>query len=178
MERLSCTLPNGLKTQVDASEARAIYFLSSQLLSMKLPEQLSKLSPIFVLSKPKLTAATSDPDSIAAQFSTTELFKTKIHLLAGESILNTYGENHHFGYGQLAKANITTESTDVYSVAHPFGELEATKHLWIRGFHEAAMLEGQAVSVEYTSKEFFIQELDTIAVCRRWSARSCMKELW
>ena len=92
---------------------------------MSLPEQFSKLPPIFVLSKPKLTAATSDPDSIAAQFSTTELFKTKIHLLAGESILNTDGENHHFGYDQLAKANITTESTDVYSVAHPFGEHEA-----------------------------------------------------
>ena len=91
------------RTRVDASEARAISFLSSQLLSMPLPEQFSKLSPIFVLSKPKLTAATSDPDSIAAQFSTTELFKTKIHLLAGESILNTDGENHHFGYDQLAK---------------------------------------------------------------------------
>ena len=56
------------------------------------------LPPIFVLSKPKLTAATSDPDSIAAQFATVELFKTKIHLLAGETILNTDGENHHFGY--------------------------------------------------------------------------------
>ena len=159
------------RTQVDASEARAISFLSSQLLSMTLPEQFSKLPPIFVLSKPKLTAATSDPDSIAAQFSTTELFKTKIHLLAGESILNTDGENHHFGYDQLAKANITTESTDVYSVAHPFGEHEAAKHQWMRGFHDAAMAEGQAVSVEYTSKEFFIQELDTIAV---WSGELCV----
>ena len=33
----------------------------------------------------------------------------------------------------------------------------------MRGFHDAAMAEGQAVSVEFTSKEFFIQELDTIA---------------
>ena len=102
-----------------------------------------------MLSKPKLTAATSEADSIAAQFATIELFKTKIHLLAGDSILNTDGENHHFGYDQLAEANITTESTDVYSAAHPFGDAEATKHLWIRGFHEAATHEGQAASVEY-----------------------------
>ena len=57
-----------------------------------------KLPPIFVLSKPKLVAATSDPDCTAAQFSTTELIKTKLHLVEGESILNTDGENHHHGY--------------------------------------------------------------------------------
>ena len=84
------------RTQVDASEAQAISFLSSQLLSMSLPEQFSMLPPIFVLSTPMLTAATSDPDSIAAQFSTAELFKTKIHLLAGESILNTREFQMHF----------------------------------------------------------------------------------
>ena len=67
---------------------------------MPLPEKFSKLSPIFVLSKAKLVAATSDADSIAAQFATTELVKTKLHLLAGESILNTDGENHHYGYDQ------------------------------------------------------------------------------
>ena len=66
-----------------------------------------KLPPIFVLSKPKLVAATTDVDSIAAQFSTTELMKTKLHLVAGESIANTDGENHHHGYDQLAKENIT-----------------------------------------------------------------------
>ena len=65
---------------------------------MKLPEQFSKLPPVFVLSKPKLTAATSEADSIAAQFATIELFKTKIHLLAGDSILSIDGENLHFGY--------------------------------------------------------------------------------
>ena len=115
---------------------------------MKLPEQFSKLPPVFVLSKPKLTAATSEAGSVAAQFATIELFKTKIHLLAGDSILNIDGENLNFGYDQLAVANITTESTDVYSAAHPFGDAEATKHLWIRGFHDAAALEGQAASVE------------------------------
>ena len=165
------------RTKVGTLEARVISFLSTQLLSMKLPEQFSMLPPIFVLSKPKLTAATSDPDSIAAQFATAELFKTKIHLLAGETILNTDGENHHFGYDQLAKANITTESTDVYSVVYPFGDAEATKHLWIRGFYEAATHEGQAVSVEYTSQEFFIRELGTIAVGAAnsvWDIDNCL----
>ena len=95
---------------------------------MPLSEMFPKLPPIFVLSKPKLVAATSDPDSIAAQFSTTELMKTKLHLVAGESILNTDGENHHHGYDQLAKDNTTTEPTDVYSIAHPFGVDEAAKH--------------------------------------------------
>ena len=96
------------RTHFNPSEARVISFLSSQLLSMTLPEQFLKLSPVFVLSVPKLTAATSDPDSIAGKFATSELMKTKVHLLAGESILNTDGENRHFGYDQLAKANITT----------------------------------------------------------------------
>ena len=71
---------------------------------------------IFVLSKPKLVAATAEADSIAAQFSTTELAKIKLHLSAGESIFNTDGENHHHGHFQLAKENITTESTEVYSI--------------------------------------------------------------
>ena len=165
------------RTHFNPFEARVISFLSSQLLSMKLPEQFLKLSPVFVLSVPKLTAATSDPDSIAGKFATTELIKTKAHLLAGESILNTDGENRHFGYDQLAVANITTESTDVYSVAHPFGCDEAAKHLWIRGFHEAAALEGQAVSVEYTSEEFFIREIDTVevgAASSVWDIDNCL----
>ena len=97
---------------IDGAEARVISLLSASLLSMPLPELFSKLSPIFVLSKVKLVAATSDADSIAAQFSTTELMKTKLHLLAGESILNTDGVNHHHGYDRLAKENITTESTE------------------------------------------------------------------
>ena len=80
---------------IDGTEARVISLLSASLLSMPLPELFSKLPPIFVLSKVKLVAATADADSIAAQFSTTELMKTKLHLLAGESILNTDGENHH-----------------------------------------------------------------------------------
>ena len=88
------------RTHIEGTEARVISLLSSSLLSMSLPEQFAKLSPIFVLSKPKLTAATSDPDSIAAQFATTELIKTKLHLLAGDSILNTDGENHHYGHDQ------------------------------------------------------------------------------
>ena len=69
---------------VDGTEARVISLLSVSLLSMPLSELFSKLSPIFVLSKVKLVAATADADSIAAQFSTTELMKTKLHLLAGE----------------------------------------------------------------------------------------------
>ena len=85
-------------TGVGGTEARVISLLSSNLLSMPLSEMFLKLSPIFVLSKMKLVAATTDADSIAAQFSTTELVKIKLHLLAGESILNTDGENHHHGY--------------------------------------------------------------------------------
>ena len=165
------------RTHFNPSETRVISFLSSQLLSMKLPEQFLKLSPVFVLSVPKLTAATSDPDSIAGKFATAELMKTKVHLLAGESILNTDGENRHFGYDQLAVANITTESTDVYSIVHPLGNDEATKHRWIRGFHEAAALAGQAVSVEYTSAEFFIREIDTIevgATSSVWDIDDCL----
>ena len=165
------------RTHFDPSEARVISFLSSQLLSMTLPEQFLKLSPVFVLSVPKLTAATSDPDSIAGKFATFELMKTKAHLLAGESILNTDGENRHFGYDQLAVANITTESTDVYSIAHPFGSDEAAKHLWMRGFHEATALAGQAVSVEYTSDEFFIREIDTVevgAASSVWDIDECL----
>ena len=69
-------------------------------------------------------------------------------------------DNHHHGYDQMAKANITTESTDVYSIAHPFGESGTVVHQWMRAFHEAAMETGQAVSVEFTPEEFFIQELD------------------
>ena len=95
---------------------------------MPLPGMFLKLSPIFVLSKPKLVAAKTDADSIVAQFSATELIKTKLHLLAGESIVNTDRENHHHGYDQLAKANSATESTDVYSIAHPFGADETAKH--------------------------------------------------
>ena len=64
-------------------------------------------------------------------FSATELAKTKLHLLAGESIINTDGENHHHGYDQLARENITTESTDVYLIAHQIGADEAAKHAWI-----------------------------------------------
>ena len=165
------------RTHFNPSEARVISFLSSQLLSMTLPEQFLKLSPVFVLSVPKLAAATSDPDSIAGKFATAELMKTKVHLLAGESILNTDGENRHFGYDQLAVANITTESTDVYSIVHPLGSDEATKHRWIRGFHEAAALAGQAVSVEYTSEEFFIREIDTVevgAASSVWDIDDCL----
>ena len=111
----------------------------------------------------KLVAATADADSVAAHFSTAELVKTKLHLLAGESILNTDGENHHHGYDQLAKGNITTESTEAYSIVHPFGGDEAAKHTWMRGFYEAAKLEGQVVSVEFTAEQFFIQELGAVA---------------
>ena len=100
-------------TGIGGTETRVISLLSSNLLTMPLPEMFLKLPPIFVLSKVKLVAATTDADSIAAQFFTTGLVKTKLHLVAGESILNTDGENHHHGYDQLAKGNITTESTDV-----------------------------------------------------------------
>ena len=125
-------------TGIGGTEAQVISLLSSNLLSMPLPEMFLKLSPIFVLSKVKLVAATTDADSIAAQFFTIGLVKTKLHLVAGESILNTDGENHHHGYDQLAKGNITTESTEVYSIVHPFGGDEAVKHAWIREFYEAA----------------------------------------
>ena len=131
---------------------------------MPLPEMFLKLSPIFVLSKVKLVAAaTTEADSIAAQFSTTGLVKTKPHLLAGESILNTDGENHHHGYDQLAKENITTESTEVYSIAHPFGADETAKHAWIRGFYEVSKGSGLTVSVEFTAETFVIRELDAVA---------------
>ena len=123
---------------------------------MPLPELFSKLPPIFVLPKVKLVAATADAGPIAAQFSATELAKTKLHLLAGESILNTDGENHHHGHDQPAKGNITAESTEVYSIAHPFRDDEATKHTWMRGFYEAAKAAGLIVSVEFTAKTFFI----------------------
>ena len=146
------------------AEARVISLLSSNLLSMPQPEMFLKLTPIFVLSKPKLVAATTEPDSIAAQFSTTELAKTKPHLVAGESILNTDGENHHHGYDQLTKENITTESTEVYSVARPFGADKTTKHAWIRGFYEASKESGLTVSVEFTAEAFFIRELDEVAL--------------
>ena len=131
---------------------------------MPLPDMFLKLSPIFVLSKPKLVTATPDPDSTAAQFSTTELMKTKLHLVAGESILYTDEENHHHGYDQLAKENFTTESTDVYSIAHPFGADEAAKHAWIRAFYEASKESGLTVAVEFTAETFFIRELGVVAV--------------
>ena len=82
------------------------------------------------------------------------------------TILNTDGENHHHGYDQLAKGNITTESTEVYSIVHPFGGdgvgIEA-KHAWIRGFYEGAKAAGLIVSVEFTAEAFFIRELDAVA---------------
>ena len=115
-------------TGINGADARVTSFLGLNLLSMPLPDMLLKLSPIFVLSKPKLVAATTDPDPTAAQFSTTELMKTKLHLVVGGSTVNTDGENHHHGYDQLVKENITAESTDVYSIAHPFGADEANKH--------------------------------------------------
>ena len=96
-----------------AESARVASFLASELLAMPLPDMFFMLLPIFVLSKPKIVAATADAGSIAAQFSTPEIAKTKLHLLAGESIVNTDGENHHHRYDQLARENITTESTDV-----------------------------------------------------------------
>ena len=132
---------------------------------MPLPDMFQKLPPIFVLSKAKLVTATTEADSIAAQVSATELVKAKLHLLAGESIVNTDGENHHHGYDQLAKENITTtESTDVYSIAHPFGADEAAKHAWIRAFYEGSKESGLAVTVEFTAENFFIRELDVLSV--------------
>ena len=104
--------------------------------------------------------------------------KTKLHLLAGESILNTDGENHHHGHDQLAKGNITTESTEVHSVVHPFGGDEAAKHAWMRGFYEAAKAEGQFASVEFTGGTFFIRELDAgapgAACSVLWDIGNCL----
>ena len=117
-----------------------------------------------MLSKPKLVAATTDADSITAQFSACELAKTKLHLLAGESIVNTDGESHHNGYDQLAKENITAESTDVYSIAHPFGADEAAEHAWMRAFYEAPKDSGLTVAVEFTAETFSIRELDVLSV--------------
>ena len=149
---------------ISGADARATSFLGSNLLSMPLPDMFHKLPPIFVLSKPKLVAATTDADSIAAQFSACELAKTKLHLLAGEPIVNTDGENHHHGYDQLAKENITTESTDVYSIAHPFGADEAAEHAWMRAFYKAPKGSGLTVAVEFTAETFFIRELDVLSV--------------
>ena len=123
-----------------------------------------KLLPIFVLSRPKLVAAPADAGSIAAQFSATELVKTKLHLLTGESIVNTDGENHDHGYDQLAKENITTESMDVYSIAHPPGADEAAKHARIRAFYEASKDSGLTVAVEFTADTLFIRELGVLSV--------------
>ena len=58
---------------VTGADARVASFLASELLVMPLPDMFFKLSPIFVLSKPKMVAATADADSIAAQFSTSEI---------------------------------------------------------------------------------------------------------
>ena len=151
-------------TGVKGAEARVTSFLASKLLSMPLPDMFFQLSPIFVLSKPKMVAATTDAGSIAAQFATSEIIKTKLHLLAGEAIVNTDGENHHHGHDQLARENITTESTDVYSIAHPFGVGEAAKYAWMRGFYEAPMAVGQTVSVEFAVENFYIRELDVVVV--------------
>ena len=82
----------------------------------------------------------------------------------GDSIINTDGENHHHGYEQLAKENITTESTDVYSIAHPFDADEAAKHAWMRAFYEAPKDPGLTVAVEFTFETFFIRELDVLSV--------------
>ena len=131
---------------------------------MPLPDMFHKLPPIFVLLKPKLAAAMADADSIAAQVSAFELAKTKLHLLAGDSIVNTDGENHHHGYDQLTKENITTESTDVYSIAHPFGADETAKHAWVRVFYEASKDSGLTVAVEFMAETFFIRELDVLSV--------------
>ena len=51
----------------------------------------------------------------------------------------------------------------MYSIVHPFGGDEATKHAWMRGFYEAAKAEGQIASVEFTAGTFFIIELDAVA---------------
>ena len=165
-------------TGINGADARVTSFLGLNLLSMPLPDMLLKLSPIFVLSKPKLVAATTDPDPTAAQFSTTELMKTKLHLVVGGSTVNTDGENHHHGYDQLAKENITTESTDVYSIAHPFCADEATKHAWIRAFDEVSKESGLTVAVEFTAETFFIQELGVAAVGEAitgvWDMDNCL----
>jgi len=58
-------------TGIGGTQARVISLLSSNLLSMPLPEMFLKFPPVFVLSKVKPVAATTDADSIAAQFSTT-----------------------------------------------------------------------------------------------------------
>ena len=178
--RTESSLPYTAKwiTGISGAEARVTSLLSSNLLSMPLPEMFLKLSPIFVLSKPKLVAATPDADSISTQFSTTELMKTKLHLVASEPILNTDGENHHHGYDQLAKENITTESTDVYSIAHPFGADDAAKHAWIRGFYEAPKESGLTIAVEFTAETFFIRELGEVAVGEAttgvWDMDNCL----
>ena len=99
-------------TGATGADARVTSFLGSKLLSKPLPEMFLKLSPIFVLSKPKLVAATTDADSISAQFSTSEIVKTKLHLLAGESIVNIDGEYHHHDYDQLARENITRPKSE------------------------------------------------------------------
>ena len=85
-------------------------------------------------------------------------------MLAGESIVNTDGENHHHGHDQLARENITTDSTGVYSITHPFGADEAAKHAWIRAFYEASKDSGLTVAVEFTAETFFIRELDVLSV--------------
>ena len=82
-------------TGINGADARVASFLGSNLLSMPLPDMFLKLPPIFVLSKPKLVAATIEADSIAAQFSAAELIKTKSRMLAGEPIVNTDGEIVH-----------------------------------------------------------------------------------
>ena len=55
------------------------------------------------------------------------------------------------------------ESTEVYSIVHPFRGDEAAKHAWMCGFYEAAKTEGQVASVEFTAEKFFITELDAVA---------------
>ena len=77
---------------------------------------------------------------------------------------NTDGENHHNGYDQLARENITAEPTDVYSIAHPFGIDEGTKHAWIRGFYDAPKASGQTAAVEFTVENFYIRELSVVVV--------------
>ena len=52
----------------------------------------------------------------------------------------------------------------MYSIAHPFGVDEATKHAWIRGFYDASKASGLTVAVEFTAENFYIRELDVVTV--------------
>ena len=148
-----------LQTGVTGCMARALTTVTTKLLTMTdWGEPLKLFNPRFVASSPRVVAV----NDAHVKFATSELVKTKLHLIACQQPESGTEDpdNHMWGYDHLACQNLSVESNTAFVIMHDLHPQESQR--WASTLVEMATQRGQMIGIDVEYDRMYVEEYDVI----------------